>query len=509
MNYNENIDGETLPGITGAAVFDEGSTINTQLLRADVGELKSDKDGLAQKVHHPRIVPHDIVLRALLNEIKAINFHERAELSDGETLTNKHYTIICIEEILCIAKEKLWSLCIRNGFVYVYNGAYWKELSKEELLHFLGTAAEKLGVKVYEARYHGFRADLMKQFVSSAYLPSPQRSGDEVLINLANGTFVVTPDRQYLKNFDRKDFLTYQLPFEMDEKREAVLFKNYLDRVVPDPKIQMILAEYMGYVFIRHRTLKLEKSLILYGTGANGKSVFFDVMTALLGPNNVSNYSLQSLTHSSGYYRARLGNILVNYASEISPRMDSTVFKQLVSGEPVEARLPHKDPMTIEDYAKLIFNTNDLPKDVEQNEGYFRRFVIIPFVVTIPEEERDPELAKKIINSELPGIFNWVLEGLKRLLLQKRLTQSDIVDDAIKQYRQQSDSVQLFLHDEGYEKDIQAEMSLKTLYDGYKIYCNEANYKTCSLKVFTERLRNLDFVLTRKKKGNVIDISKK
>lgn len=460
-------------------------------------------------VELPKLISHDQVLRALLNEIVPINFHERAELTDGETLTNKHYTIITVEEILSTAKKRHWSLCIRNGFVFVYNGAYWKELSREELLHFLGTAAEKLGVKMYEARYHGFRGDLLRQFVSTAYFPIPQRSGSEVLINLANGTFVVTPERQYLKAFDRDDFLTYQLPFEMNEKNEAVLFRKYLDRVVPDSKVQMILAEYMGYVFIRHRTLKLEKSLILYGTGANGKSVFFDVMTALLGPNNVSNYSLQSLTHHSGYYRAKLGTILVNYASEISPKMDSTVFKQLVSGEPVEARLPHKDPMTIEDYAKLIFNTNDLPKDVEQNEGFFRRFCIVPFEVTIPEEERDPEMAKKIIYSELPGVFNWVLEGLKRLLLQKRLTQSDIVDNMIKQYRQQSDSVQLFLHDEGYEKDVQAEMSLKVLYDCYKLYCTEANYRTCSLKIFAERLRNLDFILTRKKKGNVIDIAKK
>lgn len=115
--------------------------------------------------------------------------------------------------------------------------------------------------------------------------------------NLANGTFVVTAGSQYLKGFDRKDFLTYQLPFELDETKEAPLFSQYLDKVLPDKNLQMILAEFIGYVFVRHNTLKLEKSLILYGSGANGKSVFFDIITALLGPNNCteSNYKACSL----------------------------------------------------------------------------------------------------------------------------------------------------------------------------------------------------------------------
>src|SRR5690606_41567228 len=62
-----------------------------------------------------------------------------------------------------------------------------------------------------------------------------------------------------------------------------------------DPERQRVLAEYLGFVFIKHgsNALKEEKALILYGTGANGKSVFFEVVNALLGTDNVSSYSLQ------------------------------------------------------------------------------------------------------------------------------------------------------------------------------------------------------------------------
>ena len=157
----------------------------------------------------------------------------------------------------------------------------------------------------------------------------------------------------------------------------------------------------------------------MYGTGANGKSVFFEVVQALLGSDNVSSYSLQSLTNDNGYFRAKLANKLVNYASEINGNLETSIFKQMVSGEPVEARLPYGQPFTLTQYAKLIFNCNELPKDVEHTNAYFRRFLIVPFDVTIPPDEQDKTLHTKIIDNELSGVFNWVLEGLDRLLKQK------------------------------------------------------------------------------------------
>jgi putative DNA primase/helicase len=286
----------------------------------------------------PRVIDHKSVLASLLSDVKPIDFHEEAELPAGEQLTAKHYKIISIEILLEIAKKKNWSLSMRAGLVYVFNGAFWKQLEESELLHFLGKAAEKLGVNAYEARYHVFRTDLHKQFFTSAYQSMPDRNKDEVLINLLNGTFVIKPDKQYLRDFDRRDFLTYQLPFMYDKGAKAEMFLAFLQTVLPDPTQQMVLAEFVAYVFINSSTLKLEKSLILYGSGANGKSVFFAVIIALLGRENVSNYSLQSLTNDSGYYRAQLTNKLLNYAPEISPHMNSTIFKQLVSGEPIEAR---------------------------------------------------------------------------------------------------------------------------------------------------------------------------
>ena len=478
--------------------------------------LPSLQESIAEKygiplpyiLHNPKL-EHMSVLNALLTELTPIDFREKGKLDSSETITRKHYIIISNEAILEIAQKNKWSLCMSDGFVYVYNGAYWKQMTKEVLLHFLGKASLLLSVDEFEAKHYRFRLELYNQFLSTAYLPRPVKKGNEVLINLQNGTFVITPEIQQLREFDRNDFITHQLDFAYDVDAKADKFQRYLDRVIPDKSLQMILAEFVGYVFVKQRTLKLEKALILFGNGANGKSLFFELIIAMLGPNNVSNYSLHSLTNENGYFRARLSDKLLNYASEISPKMDSTFFKQLVSGEPIEARLPYKEPFLISDYAKLIFNTNILPREIENNEAFYRRFTLIPFSVTIPEEERDPTLSQQIIEEELAGVFNWVLSGLERLLINKRLTHSDVVDKSIQEYRQQSDTVYMFLDEENYTQDIHKEKPLADLYNLYKEYCIVCGYKGCSRKTFGERLRSLKYSVIRRSQGFMVGVVKK
>jgi putative DNA primase/helicase len=176
------------------------------------------------------------------------------------------------------------------------------------------------------------------------------------MINFRNGTLVINEKGEYtFRDFDPNDFLFYQLSFDFDPNAGVDLFDKFLKRVLIDEKDRMILAEYAGYIFLRNRTLKLEKSLILYGTGANGKSTFFEILYALLGKENITTFSLHTLTNETGYQRAQIQNKLLNYASEISVKMDSAVFKQLSSGEPVEARLPYSNPFIMEEYAKMIF----------------------------------------------------------------------------------------------------------------------------------------------------------
>jgi putative DNA primase/helicase len=418
---------------------------------------------------------------------------------DKLKLSHKHYLILSIENAVLVAEKNRWGLCKKHDFIYLYNGAFWEEIDKEIFQKFLGEAAEKMGVHKFSSRFYIFREQLFKQFLATAYLPTPESTKGKVLINLQNGTFEISPQGMKLRPFDRSDFLTYQLPFEYDPQAKAPLFEAYLNKVLPDPERQRVLAEYLGFVFIKHGSsaLKEEKALILYGTGANGKSVFFEVVNALLGSDNVSSYSLQSLTNQNGYFRAKLANKLVNYASEINGNLEASIFKQLVSGEPVEARLPYGEPFILKQYAKLIFNCNELPKDVEHTNAYFRRFLIIPFDVTIPTEEQDKNLHTKIIEKELSGVFNWVLEGLNRLLVKKRFSDCNAAQQAVEQYKIESNSVQMFLNENEYKGSPTKYKLIKDLYPEYRVFCADDGATPFKKSNFIKQLRALSLVVDR------------
>ena len=421
-------------------------------------------------------------------------------------LSKNHYLELCIEQLLKIAKANNWGLCKKNGFIYLYNGSFWSEVGKESFQSFLGNIALKMGVEKFKAKIHTFKDELFKQFMADAYLPTPKANKKKVLINLQNGTFEITPRKRILREFKRGDFLTHQLPFEYDAHAEAPLFQKYLDEVLPDKDKQRVLAEYCGYIFIKPTVLKLEKMLILFGTGANGKSVFFEIINALLGSQNISNYSLQSLTNDNGYFRAKIGNKLVNYASEINGKLETDVFKQMASGEPLEARLPYGEPFILNEYAKLIFNCNDLPKDVEHTNAFFRRFLIIGFDITIPEDQQDKELANKIISNELSGVFNWILSGLERVLKQKKFSKCEAIKNALTDYEKQSDSVKIFIDEFEYKNSTDYTV-IKDLYIQYKSFCLEDGFRPVNKSNFMKRLRHFKIVVERKSIGNVAYIS--
>lgn len=418
-------------------------------------------------------------------------------------LNGKHFLILPVEQVLKVADENQWGLCLNLGFTYIYNGSFWAKVEPETLQKFLGEAAEKMGVAKFDSRYFEYRAKIEKQFICYAYLPSPEPPPNTVLINLKNGTFEVSPEGVKLKPFNRNDFLTYQLPFKYNPDAKAPLFEKFISEVLPDKERQNVLSEFLGYIFVKYEHLKLEKALLLYGTGANGKSVVYDIINSLLGSENVSSYTLENLTSKEGYQRVMIANKLLNYASEISDKVNPAYFKALASGEPVDGRLPYGKPIIIKDYAKLCFNLNELPKDVEHTNAFFRRLLIIPFDKTIPEALQDKQLAKKIIESELSGVFNWVLQGLERILKNKTFTDCNAVNEARESYQTSSDSVKLFLQENNLQASPEHWEMIKDLYIRYRIFCSEEGSHPVNKQNFIKRLRSFGITVEQRNVGNI------
>lgn len=461
--------------------------------------------------------PDIVNLEARLSEIKKILKNSKNETLEieaetiekklsGFKLTKNHYLILCIEQLLKIAESNEWGLSKKDGSIFLFDGSYHKEINKESFQYFLGNVALKMGVEKFKCKIHTFKDELYKQFLAESYLETPEPKKDNVLINLNNGTMEITPFGKKLRPFRREDFLTHKLTFDYDKEAKAPMFRKYLNDVLPDLKKQKVLAEFMGYVFTKG--LKKEKALVLLGTGANGKSVFFEIICALLGRENISSYAIESLTTDANYSRAKISNKLVNYASEMNGRLDANMFKQLVSIEPIQARLPYGEPFMITDYAKLIFNCNELPKETEHTHAFFRRFLILNFDVTISEHKQDKELHTKIINNELSGVFNWVLEGLDNLLLQKDFTECEAIDNARLDYEKTTDSAMLFVEEMDYKKSIDNYTFIKILYEEYKTFCFDDGFRALNKHNFMKRLSHHKFMIKRISEGNVCYITK-
>lgn len=414
-------------------------------------------------------------------------FKEKNGTDDDEKV------VIIIEQLL----EKIDGMGLGIGVeidnYILYNRDYWEEISLNLIKTFLIEIAIKNGIKSSKARKKRFSDILINQFLLSAWLPINEKKSDLIRINLLNGTFTFDKNNNgFLGEAKKEDYFKYQLSFNYDPGAKAKKFQVFLDEVLPDKQSQKVLLEYCAYAFTNN--FKLEKVLILYGTGANGKSAFFEILTALFGESNVSHFSMERLCDENGYYRAKIGSKLLNYASEFGRISDVQMFKKLISGEPVEARLPYKEPMTISNFCKFIFNANKLP-EVEHTDAFFRRPIIIRFKVKIDPSKMDINLSKNIIATELSGIFNLILEGLDRLVTQGNFSKSETIDNELKNYRAESNSVALFLEEENWIHSNENKTLLKDLYEFYKDYCRESNQKPFGRPNFSKRLKEMNFTV--------------
>jgi putative DNA primase/helicase len=477
-------------------------TFQPTINKIDVDAIRVEAEALTKPGGKVKVLAHSEILTAILETLEEIDFKAAAGLDDEEKLPQKHLLVLCVNELLAKVKEQNLDLARKDDFIFAFNGAYWKELNRETIKNFLGNVAERLSVHSLEAQHYKFKNELYNQFLSSAHFEPIEPRSDVVLINLLNGTFEISKDGQKLREFNAKDFLPYQLPFEFDETATCPMFQRYLDEVLPEMELQHIVAEFFGYIFTKG--LKMEKALLLYGFGANGKSVIFDIMNALLGEENISNFSLSNLLEE--HNRALIAYKLLNYGSEINATKTRDEFKNLVSTEPIQARLKYGNSFTMKNYAKLAFNCNELPKDFDHSNAYFRRLLIIPFRVTIPEQRQDKTLAGKIIDNELAGVFNWIIDGLKRLLKTEKFTESEIAKQTLENYKRESDSVACFIAENSYapssyEVGATNYILLKDLYPEYRSFCSDDGASALKKSNFRRRLEANGFELKEMNNG--------
>lgn len=342
----------------------------------------------------------------------------------------KDYNHVCysICDVACKAGHPFAEI---DGFTYIYTGTHLEKLTDNEVSTFLKFAYQKLSGDKEQSCRKDLLKGMIDQFPYTVLNLNIQQAKNK--INFSNGTLNLTTLK--LEPFNYQDYFRYVLPYNYDSKAKCPKFSKYLEEVMPESEAREVLAEYIAWLFTKE--LKLEKVLFLYGAGCNGKSVFIDIVEALLGKDNISHESLSDMcSENGGNSRANLDGKLLNTCSDVAPNaFAGDVFKRIASQEPISAKILYKDVRTLTDYAKMMFCLNELPKTNDHSNGFYRRFLIAPFNVQIPKNKINPNLAKEIIATELPGIMNWVLLGRERLVRNKAFTESPIMKKTLEEYK--------------------------------------------------------------------------
>lgn len=473
------------------------------------------------------------VLGSIIRNIPPIPFEEikmgeciihgqEYRIREDEKTKEKHISVSNEEKYVYVSKAlKIYAVkqnsdfLILDGFLHYFNGAYWEKIEESVALDCVAMAAVKAGFLPVEAQQEGNKRKLLKQFVADYKCPpaSAEANPDnlKILINLKNGTLEYKNGCFVHRDFQKEDMQRYQLSFDFDPEATCQRFDEFLDEVLPEKQAQDVLMEMIGYCFIPTRRLKLEISMMLYGEGANGKGVVYELVKDILGREHVTGYSIGALSFDANT-RAQLSGKLLNYSSELGGKCNPDMIKKLTSGEDVEVKTLYKDVWIMRDYTcKFIFNTNSLPKETEANEAFFRRWIILPFDVTIPKEKRDKRLPEKL-KKELPGIFNRVISGIKRLLEKEDFTESELVNRTLETYKVRSNSVLQFIKKEGWiptvsPKNIERlnakvpHIELGFFYEKYADFCKKNGMCATSNPTFNERIRKLFYVQTKSSKN--------
>jgi len=358
--------------------------------------------------------------------------------------------------------------------VQVFVGTHWVVVDLQIFYDWVKDASYRCGL---EDTYCEDPAFMNKLFEQVAFRVSRYREHfvpkGKVWVNLMNGTLELGTDRSIVfRAHDKEDFFTYVLPYDYEPEAQCPLWHKFLDRVVPDKELQQLLGEYIGYCFTRD--LRLEKALILEGPGGNGKSVFSDLMIRILGDYNVSKVDWEQLTNEETYRAVAVGK-LANISQENGQNVKHSILKSMISGEDVMTRQLYKDPVPTHDYGKLVALFNTLPKS-ESTQAYARRLLIVPFHVTITDEERDVQLIDKL-TAEQSGILNWVLTCLQCLLIRNKFVESKICEEEVQKYvRDQNTALRFF--DERCVIDEEGRLTGKDLYAEYLTFCRDEGIKT-------------------------------
>lgn len=167
-------------------------------------------------------------------------------------------------------------------------------------------------------------------------------------------------------------------------------------------------------------------------------------------------------------------------------RLDEQVVKLLAGREAISARPLYKEHITYKPSGKVWLKTNHKPVVKEDDDGIWRRLVVIPFARKFSETERDPNLEEKLIQ-EADGILRWVIQGANKWY-QDGLGICPTIKQESASYRTESDLLGHFL-EEKIEFATEAREIESDVYYFYSTWCRANGTNPLSKIRLTQKLK--------------------
>lgn len=319
---------------------------------------------------------------------------------------------------------------------------------------------------------------------------------DPFLLGVRNGVIDLRTGR--LIEPRRDQYITKNSGIEYRPGSKAPTWEKFLERIQPDPDVRAFLQRWCGYCLTGDTSEQC--FTIFYGTGRNGKTTLVDTLMHILGTwarqSDFQTFSIKDRDSISNDL-ARLAGCRIVSASEGSDgiRLDEATIKRLTGGDRITARFLHAEFFEYTPSFKLILSSNHRPVIRGTDEGIWSRIRLVPFAVTISQDEKDPLLKKKLF-AEAPGILNWMLDGCREWQ-RVGLGMPEAVQAATGEYRESSDLIGRWIS----ERCIvtpKAEGTIKDLYEDFCEWTNEEGIDRPPIKrKFSEALGEKGFKKVR------------
>lgn len=325
---------------------------------------------------------------------------------------------------------------------------------------------------------------------------------DGWIFNVSNGTVDLRTGE--LRAHRREDLISNIANVAFDSAASCELWDAFLWRVTDgNEELYGYLRRFVGYLLVGDTT---EQTLhFLYGLGANGKSVFCEVLMRLLGEYAVAvSPDLIMLKRHGGIPNdvARLRGVRAALMNETTQgtRFDEAKLKDLTGGDTLSARFLHQEFFDFQPTHRIVIRGNHKPAISGTDEGIWRRLRLVPFAVTIPEDERDHQLLTKL-EAELPGILNWAIAGCLEWQ-RDGLRPPAVIVDAVRAYREESDTLGRFI-DERCEVRKLAQVKSSAFFQRYQQFAEQAGERWIQSKELPAEMQRRGFDWKRTNAGGV------